>query len=121
MDNYKLYITIVEQGSFSKAAEKLGITQPTVSKQIDRLEDKLGCQLFKRSTRKLLLTAAGERYYERAIEIDALVMAAEHEIRHISSHESSLLRIEHLQRWQHTYCLPCYKNYSSNIPRRDFI
>jgi DNA-binding transcriptional LysR family regulator len=93
LDNYKLYITIVEQGSFSKAAEKLGITQPTVSKQIDRLEDKLGCQLFKRSTRKLLLTAAGERYYERAIEIDALVMAAEHEIRHISSHESSLLRI----------------------------
>ena len=93
MDNYKLYITIVEQGSFSKAAEKLGITQPTVSKQIDRLEDKLGSQLLKRSTRKLILTAAGERYYERAKEIDALVMAAEHEIRHISNEDSSLLRI----------------------------
>lgn len=36
MANYRLYITIVEQGSFSKAAEKLGITQPTVSKQVDR-------------------------------------------------------------------------------------
>ncbi|MCZ6828747.1 MAG: LysR family transcriptional regulator, partial [Gammaproteobacteria bacterium] len=41
MDNYRLYIKIVEQGSFSKAAERLGITQPTVSKQIDRLEEKL--------------------------------------------------------------------------------
>lgn len=93
MDNYRLYITIVEQGSFSKAAEKLGITQPTVSKQIDRLEDKLGSQLFKRSTRKLILTAAGERYYERAKEIDALVQATEHEIRHISTTDESLLRI----------------------------
>lgn len=93
MDSYRLYITIVEQGSFSKAAEKLGITQPTVSKQIDRLEDKLGSQLFKRSTRKLILTAAGERYYERAREIDALVRATEHEIRHISSQDDSILRI----------------------------
>ncbi len=93
MDNYRLYITIVEQGSFSKAAEKLGITQPTVSKQIDRLEDRLGSQLFKRSTRKLILTAAGERYYERAREIDALVTATEHEIKHISNVDESLLRI----------------------------
>ncbi|MGI9294759.1 MAG: LysR family transcriptional regulator [Pseudomonadales bacterium] len=93
MDNYRLYITIVEQGSFSKAAEKLGITQPTVSKQIDRLEEKLSSQLFKRSTRKLILTAAGERYYERAKEIDALVKATEHEIRHISIQDDSVLRI----------------------------
>ena len=93
MDNYRLYIAIVEQGSFSKAAEKLGITQPTVSKQIDRLEEKLGSQLFKRSTRKLILTAAGERYYERAREIDALVKATEHEIRHISNQDESILRI----------------------------
>ncbi|MEH6581817.1 MAG: LysR family transcriptional regulator [Halioglobus sp.] len=93
MDNYRLYITIVEQGSFSKAAEKLGITQPTVSKQVDRLEEKLGSQLFKRSTRKLILTAAGERYYERAREIDALVKATEHEIKHISNEDDALLRI----------------------------
>ncbi len=93
MDNYSLYITIVEQGSFSKAAEKLGITQPTVSKQVDRLEEKLDSQLFKRSTRKLILTAAGERYYERAKEIDALVRSTEHEIRHISNQDDSLLRI----------------------------
>lgn len=93
MDNYSLYITIVEQGSFSKAAEKLGITQPTVSKQVDRLEEKLDSQLFKRSTRKLILTAAGERYYERAKEIDALVRSTEHEIRHISNVDDSMLRI----------------------------
>jgi DNA-binding transcriptional LysR family regulator len=93
VDNYRLYITIVEQGSFSKAAEKLGITQPTVSKQVDRLEDKLGSQLFKRSTRKLILTAAGERYYERAKEIDSLVKATEHEIRHIAKQDGAVLRI----------------------------
>ena len=93
MDNYRLYITVVEQGSFSKAAELLGITQPTVSKQIDRLEAKLGSQLLKRSTRKLILTSAGERYYARALEIDALVKATEHEIRHISNVDENLLRI----------------------------
>ena len=93
MDNYRLYIKIVELGSFSKAAEKLGITQPTVSKQVDRLEERLGSQLFKRSTRQLILTAAGERYYERAKEMDALVRATEHEIKHISNEDESLLRI----------------------------
>lgn len=93
MDNYKLYITIVEQGSFSKAAEQLGITQPTVSKQIDRLEEKLDSQLFKRSTRKLILTAAGEHYYERAKEIDSLVRLTEHEVRHVSNEDESTLRI----------------------------
>lgn len=93
MDNYKLYITIVEQGSFSKAAEKLGITQPTVSKQIDRLEEKLDTQLFKRSTRKLILTAAGERYYERSKEIDALAKATEREIRQIATADESTLYI----------------------------
>ncbi len=93
MDTYKLYTTIVELGSFSKAAEKLGITQPTVSKQIDRLEERLGSQLFKRSTRKLILTAAGERYYERAKEIDTLVRSTEHEIRQISAKDESVLRL----------------------------
>lgn len=93
VDNFRLYIAVVEQGSFSKAAKKLGITQPTVSKQIDRLEEKLGSKLFKRSTRKLLLTAGGERYFERATEIDALVRAAEQEVRHISNKDQSILRI----------------------------
>jgi DNA-binding transcriptional LysR family regulator len=93
MNNYKLFITIVSEGSFSKAAEKLGITQPTVSKQIDRLEEKLGGQLFKRSTRKLLLTAAGERYFERAQEIDAIERATENEVRRIATANDSLLRI----------------------------
>lgn len=93
MDNYKLFITIVELGSFSKAAEQRGITQPTVSKQIDRLEERLGSQLFKRSTRQLILTAAGERYYERAKEIDALVRATEREIRHIAHKDEAMLRV----------------------------
>jgi DNA-binding transcriptional LysR family regulator len=93
MDTYRLFITIVEQGSFNKAAEALGITQPTVSKQIDRLEEKLGVQLFKRSTRKLLMTSAGERFYARAREIDKLIVTTEHEIRHMSEKDDSMLRV----------------------------
>lgn len=93
MDTYRLYITIVEQGSFNRAAEKLGITQPTVSKQIDRLEEKLGVQLFKRSTRKLILTPAGKQFYKRAIEIDKLASETEHELKHMAGQGESILRI----------------------------
>lgn len=93
MDPLALYITVVEQGSFNKAAEVLKITQPTVSKQIDRLEDRLGVRLFKRSTRKLILTSAGERYYQRAKEASEFITNAEREIRHLAEEEESILRI----------------------------
>lgn len=69
------YVRAVETGSFSAVARELEIGQPTVSRHIAQLEAHLGCRLLQRSTRRLSLTAEGERYYpeaRRALEAVAL-------------------------------------------------
>ena len=63
----KTYIRVVETGSFSAAARDLRIGQPSVSKIIAGLEDRLQIRLLVRSTRRLTPTEAGQAYYEGAI------------------------------------------------------
>ena len=60
------FICVVEAGSFSKAADKLYISPPAVIKQINSLENNLGVQLFARTHRGLVVTAAGESLYQDA-------------------------------------------------------
>lgn len=60
------FICVVEAGSFSKAADKLYISPPAVIKQINSLEKNLGVQLFARTHRGLVVTAAGESLYQDA-------------------------------------------------------
>jgi len=60
-----LYARVVETGSFSRAAAALGLGQPTASKQIAALEERLGVRLLERSTRRLRPTEAGREFYER--------------------------------------------------------
>ncbi|NLK40357.1 MAG: LysR family transcriptional regulator [Clostridiales bacterium] len=69
IDNLKAFISIVEQGSFSAAAEALYTTQSTVSKKIKQLESELNTVLFNRSTRRLILTESGKILYKRAAEM----------------------------------------------------
>ena len=61
-----VFVSVVEAGSFTKAASKLGITKSAVSRRISDLEADLGVQLLQRTTRRLSLTEAGERYLTHA-------------------------------------------------------
>jgi DNA-binding transcriptional LysR family regulator len=60
------YVCVVETGSFSAAARRLGIGQPAVSKSIAQLEERLGARLLLRSTRGLTPTEAGQTFFEGA-------------------------------------------------------
>jgi len=62
----RIFVRVVESGSFSAAARQLGVAPSSVSRQINELEEDLGARLFARTTRKLNLTEAGHLYYERA-------------------------------------------------------
>lgn len=73
---------VVETGSFSAVARELGMTQPTVSKQIAALEAYLDAQLLTRSTRKLRLTEAGDRFYPQAQQILEAIAEAEASVGH---------------------------------------
>ena len=60
-----LFIRVVETGSFSKAAGETGITQPTATKAVAAMEQRLGARLLHRSTRGVTLTEVGALYYEK--------------------------------------------------------
>ena len=69
----KYFITVVKEKTILKAAERLHITQPTLSRQLMEMEDELGCKLFVRSNRKITLTSDGVFLYNRAKEIVTLM------------------------------------------------
>lgn len=68
-----IFIQVVEQGSFSKAADVLQIHRPTVSKVIQQIEHDLGVKLIHRTTRKLNITAEGDEFYHHARHVLAEV------------------------------------------------
>lgn len=72
---------ILDCGSISKAARSLGISPSALSRQLSRVEQRLGVQLFERTTRRLRATSAGVRYREHADQILSAVASAEEEIR----------------------------------------
>ena len=69
IDSYRLFVRVVETGSFSRAARDLQVTQPTVTRQVAALEERLGVRLFNRNTRRLSLTDDGRLCYARAQQL----------------------------------------------------
>ena len=57
---------IIDTGTFTDAAARLGVSQPAVSRTLAALEDVLGARLLRRTSREVVLTAAGERTVARA-------------------------------------------------------
>ena len=65
----RYFVAIAESSSFSKAAQKLFITQPALSQQMSKLEEQLGVKLLERNTRSFQLTAAGWDLYHHAMQL----------------------------------------------------
>jgi molybdenum-dependent DNA-binding transcriptional regulator ModE len=72
-----IFVRVAELGSFSGAAQQLGVARSVVTRQIAALEAHLGVKLMARSTRRLTLTSAGTAYLEKCRVILNLVEAAE--------------------------------------------
>ena len=77
----KYFLAVAREQSFSKAAETLFLSQPTLSRQLKDLEDELGKQLFIRGSKKITLTEEGMILRKRAEEIVELVDKAEQEVK----------------------------------------
>jgi DNA-binding transcriptional LysR family regulator len=72
LDLLHSFVSVVDAGGFTRAGERVHRTQSTVSQQIRKLEEKLGCVLFVRESRKVVLTEDGERLLGYARRIMAL-------------------------------------------------
>ncbi|MGL5092249.1 MAG: LysR family transcriptional regulator [Aeromonas sobria] len=88
-----LFATVVEQGSFTRAAELLGMPKSSVSQKISRLESQLGVRLLQRTTRRLSLTPQGELYVEHCQGLLALARSANLAMARLRSAPAGRVRI----------------------------
>lgn len=87
------FVEVVEGGSFSAAARRLGLTRSAVSRQVAGLEDRLGARLLNRTTRRLSVTEAGAVYHQRCVRILAEAAAAERAVADLDDAPRGLLRV----------------------------
>jgi DNA-binding transcriptional LysR family regulator len=88
MDQYQInyFLAIVETGGFTKAAEQLFVSQPSLSAGIKKLEQELGVTLFDRIGRRAALTPAGRFFLEKARNIQSEYRSTLHELREFQKH-----------------------------------
>ncbi len=116
LSSYRIFYTVANTGNISKAAKELYISQPAISKSIQKLEEGLGCRLFSRSSRGVVLTEEGKLLYEHVgAAFDTLTIGEEKLKRSIE------LGIGHLKIGvSSTLCryllLPCLKEFIRQNP-----
>ncbi|MEM9187023.1 MAG: LysR family transcriptional regulator [Planctomycetota bacterium] len=80
LDQLRYFLAVAERGSFTRAAEALGVSQPALSRSVMRLEEELGQPVFERKTRSVALTDAGLLLQSRAAEVLAIIEDTKAEI-----------------------------------------
>src|SRR5271156_2190683 len=85
MHQLRYVVAVSRTGNFSRAAEQCHVSQPSLSQQIQKLEDELGEKLFDRSKRRAKLTAVGESFVLRAARILDEADAASREAREVQA------------------------------------
>lgn len=93
-EELKVFIAVVESGSFSRAAEQLQMANSAVSRTVKKLEHKLGVSLLTRTTRQLALTYEGELYFRRVQKLILEMATAENELIERQQAPQGVLRID---------------------------
>lgn len=114
------YVTVVNTGSMSKAAQELHISQPPLSMQIKLLEEELGVTLLERTTRHIRITDAGRLFYRRAVAILDLTSAAVNDIRTMDRHVSGRLVIGTISSCHSIVLGPAIQQYARLYPDVNF-
>ena len=81
LSSYRIFYTVANAGNISKAAKELYISQPAISKSIQKLEESVGCKLFSRSSRGVVLTEEGKLLYEHVSDAFETLTLGEEKLR----------------------------------------
>jgi DNA-binding transcriptional LysR family regulator len=115
-----LFAAIVEAGSLSAAGRALAISPAMVSKRLARLEARLGVRLVHRTTRRLELTARGQRYHRDVVDILAALRAAEDRVADRSDRPAGPLRITAPTSFGRLHIAPRLKTFLDLYPEVEF-
>ncbi|SFQ28290.1 DNA-binding transcriptional regulator, LysR family [Pseudomonas sp. NFPP07] len=114
--NLQSFVRSAEAGSFSAAARRLGITPAAVSRNVAQLEANLGVRLFQRSTRRLTLTEAGERFLANVEGGLETVQAAIADVTSNAGEPAGVLRISAAPAFGRDYLLPLMPQFMKRYP-----
>ncbi|NMO19866.1 LysR family transcriptional regulator [Pyxidicoccus fallax] len=112
-----LFVAVVREESFTRAARQLGITKQTVSERIGKLEERLGVRLLERTTRRVRVTGAGVTYYERCAAIAAQIDEANNEVQQRQAEPVGLLRVSSPMLYGRRYLTPVIAEYLARHPQ----
>ena len=112
-----VFVAVVENGGFSSASRSLGVSKSAVSKRINQLENHLGVLLLHRTTRKLSLTEAGERYYEHAAQALSAAKKAEDSVTELQGEPRGKLKISSPMSFGRLHVAPLIPKFMQRYPK----
>ena len=110
------FVAVVEQGSFTAAADLLDVSTSFVSREVKRLEERLSTRLLHRSTRTVRLTDTGRIYYERAREIQDRIQSLESDMADLQELPKGLIRITAAGLYAERYVAPALAEFMARYP-----
>ena len=111
-----LFVEVAEAKGFSKAAAKLGMRQSTLSRRVGELEKQLGLQLLNRTTRRVELTEAGLRYFERVKPIVEEVRRIHDELGGMLVRPHGVLRVSLPVDFSYEFLAPLLPEFAAQYP-----
>lgn len=113
---YKVFYYVVKTGSLTAAAERLCLTQPTVTKAVQKLEEQLSCRLFVRSKRGVRLTEEGKLLWKRVEPACSLLLTAQQELESAHRLDGGSLSIASTEMSFRAYVLPALERFTRDYP-----
>ncbi|MAU23619.1 MAG: LysR family transcriptional regulator [Martelella sp.] len=118
--NLTAFLAIAAEANLSDAAEKIGLTQPSLTKRLANLEEDLGGKLFERHRRGMRLTAAGRHFLARAERIEQEYRQAREEIRALAGIGLETLRVGAGPLFHLRYAAPLFARLRNRYPSLTF-
>ena len=116
LDALTAFVRVAEAGSFTRAAQALGVSRPTVTQLVQQLEARLQVRLLHRTTRQVKLTADGAAYYERVVQLLADLDDADAHARGAAGAPAGRLRVDAPAPFARRIIIPALPGFRARYP-----